>query len=120
MALRSELFRRDARLHHCAVVDSHPILPGCRGIFVSRLQSAILILGDQPVDGGELEMAFFGSTTVRAINGWQREHLLMPRRSRGNCHSQPFDGRIDRATIQQLDSDMAAFERRALLAGIPV
>jgi hypothetical protein len=82
-------------------------------MFVSRLQCAMLILGDQPVDGGELEMAFFGSSTVRSIIAWKREHLLMPR---GNAHGGKrfvIDAKVDRATIQKIDADMVAFERRA-------
>lgn len=120
MALRSELFRRDARLHDCAVVGSRPILAGCRGGFVSRIQCALLILGDQSVDGSDLELAFFGPSTVRSLIVWKREHLLM---SRSNGHSGKryvIDGAIDRATILRIDGDMVAFERRAHLAGIPV
>lgn len=120
MALRSELFRRDARLHHCAVVVSRPILAGCTGGFISRLQCAMLILGDEPVDGGELAMAFFGPSTVRSILAWKREHLLMPRGNGLSSKRQAFDGTVDRATILKIDEAMVAFERRAHLAGIPV
>jgi hypothetical protein len=89
-------------------------------MFVSRLQCAMLILGDQPVDGGELEMAFFGLTTVRSIIAWKREHLLMPR---GNGHGgkrHAVDAIVGRMAIQKIDADMFAFERRMYPAGHPV
>lgn len=113
----------------CAVIGAPIIDVGCSGAFVSRLHSALLTLGDQPIDGSDLAMAFFGLSSARAAAAWKRERLLPPRPERrahvryrdARLHVGPpaIDGRIDRATILQLDDDMAALERRGRSAGIP-
>jgi hypothetical protein len=129
MALLSDLFRADARLQQLAVVGSRPIEPGCSGFFVSRLHGALMIVGDAPLAGSDVAMAFFGQSTAHAVAAWKRARLLPPRASRHehNRYSderlfirQPvLDARIDREAILRLDAEMVAYERRTRAAPEP-
>ena len=115
MALKSKLFRSSKRLNDCAGIDSQHVVTGDKGDFVSRIQTALLILGIEPIAGKELQQATYGPTTARSVLMYKRERSII-----NFAYQQTADNTVGKMTILRLDGEMFAFETRARMAGIPI
>src|SRR5262249_48977191 len=72
MTLRSILFRDDQHLQACLVHDQAHVKQGAEGDHVSKIQSALVVLDQAPIDVSELRANCYGPSTAAAVLAFKR------------------------------------------------
>jgi peptidoglycan hydrolase-like protein with peptidoglycan-binding domain len=109
MALKSQLFRGDAKLEAAAV--SHPahIEPGARGDHVRKIQLALNRLDDAGLDTDGI----YGRGTADAVLAYKQKRGIINR-----SYQTQADNIVGMMTIAALDTEMAASEGPT--GGVPI
>ena len=107
MPLMSDHFKGDARLNRCLVEDAAHVTPGQSGDFVSLIQSALQILDDAEIAGGELAAKTYGPITAGAVLSYKRKRDIVNR-----AYQTTADDIVGRMTIAALDQEMLARQVR--------
>lgn len=69
--LTSPDFAGDSRLERCATEDAWHIMPRSRGDHVGKVQQALISVGGQSIDAGELKAKYYGSSTEAAVSDFK-------------------------------------------------
>ena len=69
MGLQSKLFRGDRRLEACLTHDSSHITPGSVGDHVTKIQTALTLLGEPHIVAIEITTKTYGPYTAAAVGG---------------------------------------------------
>lgn len=108
--LVSELFRGDTRLEMTLRSDSHHVVPGDRGEFVSKIQYAVLVLEGGRINACELQGRLYGPDTAKIVHSYKsRRRIVNPR------YQKAADNIVGKMTIRSLDAEMLAFELKERL-----
>jgi peptidoglycan hydrolase-like protein with peptidoglycan-binding domain len=99
MALRSALFRGDARLEAAATSPNSHITPGSRGPHVAKLQKALNILDNASLQ----EDGAYGSATAAAVLAFKKKRAIV----NTSYQTQP-DNIVGVMTMAALDEELAA------------
>jgi hypothetical protein len=113
MPLRSNLFRGDARLEACLIVDSAHVTLGAVGDHVNKIQTALEILGETGIAAGEIVTRRYGATTAAAVLRFKK-----PRNIVNRAYQSQADDIVGKMTIAALDDEMLAKELLGGLVGI--
>ncbi len=105
--LVSDLFRGDARLEMTLRSDSHHVVPGDRGEFVSKIQYAVLVLEGGRINGGELQSRLYGPETAKVVHAYKSRRRIV-----NTAYQQAADNIVGKMTIRSLDSEMAVYESK--------
>jgi peptidoglycan hydrolase-like protein with peptidoglycan-binding domain len=97
MALRSELFRGDAKLEAAAVSDPAHIVEGATGEHVRKIQLALIQL-----DGAAVDLdGKFGPATARAVLAYKQKRNIINR-----SYQSQADNIVGKMTITSLDNEI--------------
>jgi hypothetical protein len=105
MALQSRLFRDDPKLAAAAVSNPAHIVPGAAGDHVTRIQHALLVLGDVGIEPDEQEQKRYGPTTAKAVLAFKAKRDIVNR-----SYQTQADNIVGIMTIAALDKEMVASE----------
>lgn len=103
--LVSELFRGDARLEMTLRSDSHHVVPGDRGEFVSKIQYAVLTLEGGRIGACELQGQVYGPETASVVQSYKARRRII-----NFAYQTTTDNIVGKMTIRCLDAEMRAFE----------
>ncbi len=99
--LKSKEFAGDSKLEACAVSDPAHVMPGSMGPHVGKIQAALMGVGGQNIEAGEIAQTLYGPSTVLAVRNFKRSHNILN-----------YAGRIDdivgKKTIRALDEALAS------------
>jgi hypothetical protein len=109
MALVSIWFRSNTRLQECLTSDSAHVQKGDQGYHVALIQSAILMLDNTEISADEQNQSLYGRSTANAVRGYKSKRQII-----NFSYQSTADDIVGRMTIQSLDKEMLARERRAL------
>jgi hypothetical protein len=65
--LRSKLFRGDRRLEACLSDNASHMTPGAVGDHVTKIQTALTLLGEPHIAASEITTKTYGPTTASAV-----------------------------------------------------
>jgi hypothetical protein len=105
VALKSRLFRGDAKLEAAATSDPAHVVTGTAGEHVGKLQSALGFLDRAAIDAKELNAHAYGATTAAAVLAYKRKRNIVNR-----AYQKQPDNIVGKMTIAALDQEMVAFE----------
>jgi hypothetical protein len=105
MGLRSTLFRGDTALDACLIRDSAHLTVGTTGEHVSKVQQAVLTVGQSGIRDGELAALRYGESTAAAVLKYKQSHKP-PIINR--TYQTVADNIVGKMTIAALDDDLAA------------
>jgi hypothetical protein len=100
MALVSQLLGGDPKLQACLVSDPAHILPGAAGEHVSKIQTALQVLG-LAVDSRELSTKRYGPSTASAVLNFKTQRNIVNR----SYQTKP-DNIVGKMTIAALDAEL--------------
>ena len=106
MSLRSRLFRGDSKLEAAAVSNPAHIALGAIGNHVTKIQHALLLLGDQGIALAEREGKRYGPSTATAVLAFKTKRDIV---NRG--YQTQADNLVGIMTIAALDTEMFAGEQ---------
>lgn len=115
MPLKSRLFQGDKRLEACLTQDPQHVTVGCEGDYVSRIQSAVMTLGELAIDGAELRDGYYGPSTARAVLDYKQRRGII-----NFTYQRSADSIVGKMTMARLDFEMSMIEMRDTAARIPV
>src|SRR5271169_1682823 len=110
MPVQSKLFTSDPqvrdRLNKALVSDPDHIVPGAVGDHVSKIQTALSILGKVAINSNEVDQELYGPTTADAVQAFKascKPPLLNFKNS--------LDNITGKKTTRELDRQMQEFEK---------
>jgi hypothetical protein len=106
MPLKSNLFAGDTRLEACAVSNPDHITLGASGPYVRKIQTAVMILDGVDIDQSELETAYYGANTARAVLAYKEKRDIVNR-----SYQSQADDIVGIMTIQTLDNELLAAQQ---------
>jgi hypothetical protein len=101
--LESKAFANDTKLEACAVSDPAHILPGSRGPHVFKIQTALMLVGDETVDAAEFEASHYGPSTAAAVRHYKEVRSILN-------YAGKIDNVVGKKTIAALDRELKASE----------
>ena len=101
MALRSGLFRGDAKLEAAAVSPAAHIVAGAAGEHVGKIQHALIALDDALIDRGELEAKRYGPSTAKAVLVYKSRRDIINR-----SYQSQADNIVGIMTMAALDNEI--------------
>jgi len=104
--LLSKLFRGDTRLQACLQYDQSHVAPGSVGEFVSRIQTALMLLDELTIDAPEISAKRYGVSTARAVLSYKTARNIVNR-----SYQTKADNIVGKMTIASLDQEMLQRER---------
>ena len=104
--LHSQLFSGDPRLERCLVDDAAHVTLGCHGVFVGKIQYAVLVLQSGTIAGDELVAMRYGRDTAALVLAYKTRHRIINPR----YQTKP-DAIVGKMSIAALDFDMVLLER---------
>jgi len=113
MALRSKLFRGDAKLEAAAVSNAAHIVPGARGAHVGKIQQALINLDDAVIAADEVTATAYGRSTAAAVLAYKENRDIVNR-----SYQTTADNIVGIMTMAALDKEMAA--REGSVRSVPV
>jgi hypothetical protein len=105
MNLKSRIFKGDPVFEACLVRDSAHIVPGAVGKHVSKIHTALFLLGNLDIDDRERKGRVYGSSTVKAVLAYKEKRKIINRSYED--HVDPIVGKM---TIAWLDKEMFSWE----------
>ena len=106
MALKSALFRNDAKLEACLTRDSAHITQEASGDHVAKIQTAVSRLNGYTIAFEEIREMRYGPSTAAAVLAYKRARNIVNR----NYQTQA-DNIVGKMTIAALDQEIAVFEK---------
>jgi hypothetical protein len=101
MPLQSTLLRGDPALEKCLVDDAAHLTVGVSGEHVSKVQRAVLVLGDAGIANGELAAARYGDSTAAAVLRFKQQREIINR-----SYESAADNIVGKMTIAELDREL--------------
>jgi hypothetical protein len=112
--LQSRLLRGNVRLEDCLVEDRAAVREGDVGVYVEKLQIALFVLDQSPIDRLEVLGQRYGASTARAVLFYKQKRKISDRPAADNS--------VGKRTIDRLDREIADYESamvRSELLGDP-
>jgi hypothetical protein len=108
MGLQSKLFQGDPQLEAAAVSNPAHIVPGAVGSHVTKIQHALLVLGEVGIEPAEQQGKRYGPSTANAVLSFKRKRNIVNR-----SYQTQADNIVGIMTIAALDKEMLESERTA-------
>lgn len=112
-ALKSELFRGDARLEKTLYSDPAHVKLGDRGHFVSKIQYAVLALEGGRIGPGELQTGVYGPETAKVVLAYKTRRNII-----NTAYQRTPDNIVGKMTIRSLDTEMLTYEAKERLRAL--
>src|SRR5580693_5304840 len=107
MSLKSELFRGDARLENAAKYDSAHVVLGSSGVYVEKIQLALMLLDNATIASNELVADLYGKSTAEAVLAYKRKRKII-----NPSYQTTADNIVGKMTMASLDQEMVNWESR--------
>jgi hypothetical protein len=114
MALQSKLYRGDPRLEACLIHDHAHVTPGAAGEHVWKIQTALILLDDLPIDRRELAAKTYGPSTAAAVLAFKRKRNIVNR-----SYQTQADNIVGKMTIAALDEEICQWEQQTPMMAMP-
>jgi hypothetical protein len=99
--LRSKLFRGDRRLEACLTDNASHITPGAVGDHVTKIQTALTLLGEPHLAASEITTKTYGATTASAVLAYKTRRNIVNR-----SYQTHADNIVGKMTIDALDKEL--------------
>ncbi|MBV8967659.1 MAG: hypothetical protein JO331_01175 [Verrucomicrobia bacterium] len=99
--LRSKLFRGDQRLEACLVDNASHITPGAVGDHVTKIQTALTLLGEPNIAASEIATKTYGPSTAAAVLAYKTKRNIINR-----SYQVQADNIVGKMTISALDKEL--------------
>ncbi len=106
MPLSSSLFRNDAKLQSCLILDSAHVIPGASGPHVGRIQKALEMVFKSKIDQGELAATLYGTSTASAVLAYKQDRKII-----NKAYQKEADNIVGRMTIDKLDKELLDIDK---------
>jgi len=110
VALRSKLFRNDAKLQACLVNDPAHVALGAVGEHVGKIQQALAIVDGAQIEANELAVKRYGPSTAAAVLNFKKKRDIVNR-----SYQTHADNIVGKMTIAALDEEMVEHEREGMI-----
>lgn len=107
MPLVSISLREDRALQACLLHDQAHVVPGSHGPHVARIQRALLVLDQSPIDANDLRTKRYGPTTTAAVLAYKQKRQIINR-----AYQSTADNIVGKMTIARIDKELVEAERR--------
>ena len=101
MALQSKLFRGDRRLEACLTDNASHITPGAVGDHVTKIQTALTLLGEPHIAASEITTKTYGPYTAAAVLAYKTKRNIVNR-----SYQTHADNIVGKMTIDALDREL--------------
>ena len=107
MPLVSRWFSHSNRLQQCLVSDPAHVVTGDTGDHVTLIQDALVVLDGATIAPQEIASSAYGSSTAAAVLNYKTKRKIINR-----AYQTAPDNIVGKMTIQSLDQEISAQERR--------
>ncbi len=107
MPLESLHFRDNDELQLCLTRDQNHVVPGARGEHVTKIQQALVMLGEAVIAPAEITGTLYGATTSSAVLRFKGP----PRNIINKAYQNTPDNIVGKMTIFELDQAMLKIEK---------
>ncbi len=106
MVLKSHLFRDDAKLNACLVLDASHVTHGALGEHVGKIQVALMDLDGLTISRADLDAKRYGTSTAAAVLAYKKKRKII-----NPAYQSHEDDIVGKMTIASLDRDMIARQK---------
>jgi hypothetical protein len=106
MSLQSRLYKGDPRLEACLIHDPAHIKLGAIGEHVWKIQMALILLDDLPIDSHELREKAYGPSTAAAVLAFKKKRNII-----NWTYQTQADNIVGKMTIAALDKEIRQWEQ---------
>ena len=99
--LRSKLFRGDRRLEACLTDNASHITRGAVGDHVTKIQTALTLLGEPHIAAREITTKTYGPSTAAAVLAYKARRKIVNR-----SYQTHADNIVGKMTIDALDKEL--------------
>jgi hypothetical protein len=99
--LRSKLFRGDQRLEACLADNASHITPGAVGDHVTKIQTALTLLGEPHIAASEIATKTYGPSTAAAVLAYKTRRNIVNR-----SYQTQADNIVGKMTIDAFDKEL--------------
>jgi hypothetical protein len=105
--LKSKQFAGNHRLSACLASHQAHVTPGSTGIYVNKIQEAVILLDNARIDPNEILRSHYGRSTADVVLAYKTKRNIV-----NQSYQSHADNIVGKMTIASLDEEMLNYERR--------